>query len=157
MAARAQGERTARNGLYVEVGGPGTFYSLNYERFVHDDVSLRLGGSYVRFTGTSTDATWFAVGESSLTLIPLTASYLGLRSGSHALELGGGAVIASIGGDGTTDFDVFGSASGVVGTGILGYRLAPLGGGFNFRVAYTPFFADGRVFEWFGVALGGLF
>jgi hypothetical protein len=156
MAARAQGERTARNGLYVELGGAGAFYSLNYERFVHDDVSLRFGASHVSFRETST-GTWPAAGKSSLTLVPLTASYLGLRSGSHALELGGGAVIANIAGDGSTDFDVFGSGSGVVGTGILGYRLAPLGAGFCFRVAYTPFVARGGLFDWFGVALGGLF
>ena len=45
-AASAQ-ERTARNGLYVELGGNAGVWSLNYERFVTDDVSLRIGGSKV--------------------------------------------------------------------------------------------------------------
>jgi len=147
-AASAQ-ERTARNGLYVELGGNGGVWSLNYERFVTDDVSLRVGGSYTSISdslGTSV----------SLLTFPLTASWLGLRSGNHALEVGAGVVFASA----TVSTSSFGAeafGSGVIGTGILGYRYAPLDGGFNLRIAFTPLFGEGGFFASGGVALGGLF
>jgi len=148
LAARAQ-ERTARNGLYVELGGNAGIWSLNYERFVTDDVSLRVGGGYTRvsdFLGTSV----------SLATFPLTASWLGVRSGSHALELGAGVVFASASVS-STSAGVRAFGSGVVGTAILGYRLAPLTGGFNLRVAFTPLFGNGGFYAWGGVALGAVF
>jgi hypothetical protein len=142
-------ERTARNGLYVELGGNAGIWSLNYERFVSDDVSLRVGGGYTSVSdslGTSV----------SLLTFPLTASWLGLRSGSHALEIGAGVVFASASvSSNSAGVEAFGS--GVVGTAILGYRLAPLTGGFNLRVAFTPLFGNGGFFAWGGVALGGVF
>jgi len=142
-------ERTARNGLYVELGGNGGVWSLNYERFVTDDVSLRAGGSYMSVSdslGTSV----------SLLTFPLTVSWLGLRSGSHALEIGAGVVFASA----TVSTSSFGAeafGSGVIGTGILGYRLAPLDGGFTLRLAFTPLFGEGGFFASGGLALGGMF
>ncbi|HET6922982.1 MAG TPA: hypothetical protein VFI16_07535 [Anaeromyxobacteraceae bacterium] len=148
VAASAQ-ERTARNGLYVELGGSAGIWSLNYERFVTDDVSLRVGGSYTSVTDSFSTSV-------SLATFPLTASYLGVRSGSHALELGAGVVFASASVS-TTSVGVEAFGSGVIGTAILGYRLAPLDGGFNLRVAVTPLFGEGGFFFWGGVALGGLF
>ena len=124
-------------------------WSLNYERFLTDDVSLRIGGSYFAvhdYAGTSV----------SLATFPLTASWLGLRAGNHALEIGGGAVFASA----TVSTGSFGAkafGSGVVGTGILGYRYAPLDGGFTLRLAFTPLFGNGELLASAGLALGGAF
>ena len=147
-AASAQ-ERTARNGLYVELGGSAALWSVNYERFVTDDVSLRIGAGYTSVTdslGTSV----------SLTTFPLTASWLGVRSGSHALELGAGVVFASASiSSNSAGVEAFGS--GMIGTAIVGYRLAPPAGGFNLRVAFTPLFSGNGVFAWGGLAVGGLF
>ncbi len=146
--ARAQ-ERTARNGLYVELGGSAAIWSVNYERFVSDDVSLRIGAGYTSVTdslGTSV----------SLTTFPLTASFLGVRSGSHALELGAGVVFASASiSSNSAGLKAFGS--GTIGTAIVGYRLAPPAGGFNLRIAYTPLFSGSGYFSWVGLAVGGLF
>lgn len=148
VAAGAQ-ERTARNGLYVELGGSAGAWSLNYERFVTDDVSLRVGGSYMSVTDSLRTSV-------SLATFPLTASYLGLRSGSHAFELGAGVVFASASISSTSaGVEAFGS--GVIGTAIVGYRLAPPAGGFNLRIAFTPLFGSGGFFAWGGLALGGLF
>jgi hypothetical protein len=147
-AARAE-ERTARNGLYVELGGNAGIWSLNYERFVGDDVALRVGGGYTSVSDTAGTSV-------SLLTFPLTASWLGLRSGSHALELGGGVVFASASvSSSSAGLKAFGN--GVIGTAILGYRLAPLTGGFNLRVAFTPLFGSGGFFAWGGVALGAVF
>ena len=142
-------ERTARNGLYAELGGNGGIWSANYERFLTDDLSLRIGASYVSVTDSlGTNAT--------LATFPLTASWLGMRSGSHALEVGAGVVFASASiSTGTFGAKAFGSA--VIGTGILGYRYAPLNGGFTLRLAFTPLFGNGEVFASVGLALGAVF
>ena len=36
----------ARHVAYVEAGGPGGFYSANYERLVDETTSIRIGGTY---------------------------------------------------------------------------------------------------------------
>ena len=147
-AASAQ-ERTARNGLYGELGGNGGVWSLNYERFVTDDLSLRLGGGYVNVRDT--------LGRPvSLMTFPLTVSWLGLRSGNHGLEIGGGVVFASA----TVSTGSFGArafGSRAILTGILGYRYAPLDGGFTLRMAFTPLIGNGDFYASGGLALGGLF
>lgn len=137
------GQRTERNCLFVELGGSALFYSVNYERFVRDGLSLRVG------MGLISDNLF-----GNLSIFPVTASYLGLRSGNHAFELGGGAVFvsseASVGPD-----DAFETRS--LGTAIVGYRYAPLDGGFSFRVAYTPLFRRAFYLGHAGIALGGIF
>lgn len=148
-AAGSAEERTARNGLYAELGGNGGVWSANYERFITDDLSLRIGASYLRVMDTPGTSV-------SLATFPLTASWLGVRSGNHALEIGAGAVFASASvSTGAFGAEAFGSA--VIGTAILGYRYAPLAGGFTLRLAFTPLFGGGEVFLSAGLALGGLF
>jgi len=152
--ARAAPARDANNSLYLELGGSGAIYSLNYERFVHDDVSLRVGFGYVSLQGANING-GTVTADISLLTIPVTASYLGIGSSSHHLELGLGAVLAEITGSSSSDgAKAFGSASGVVGTAIAGYRYVRPGGGFTFRAAFTPLFGEGGFQPWAGVALG---
>jgi hypothetical protein len=151
---RAEEARQANNSLYVELGGSGALYSLNYERFVLDDVALRIGFGYVSLTGSTINGATVTA-DVSLVTIPVTASYLGIGSGNHRLELGGGAVYASISGAiDSTGTKAFGSASGVVGTAIVGYRYTRPSGGFTFRAAFTPLFGQGGFLPWAGVAFG---
>jgi hypothetical protein len=151
--ARADQQRDANNFIYLELGGNGAIYSLNYERFVHDEVSLRLGFGYVSLQG-AIDGGTVTTGIALLT-VPVTVSYLGIGSGSHRLELGGGAVFADISGESSSDgARAFGSASGVVGTAIAGYRYARTRGGFTFRAAFTPLFGEGGFQPWAGMAFG---
>ncbi len=145
VESRAQ-ERTAKNTFYVELLGNGLVYSVNYERFVGNDVAFRLGAGYI----SANDSGFYG----SLFALPVTASYLGVRSGNHALELGGGAVVASYSGGKVKVID---SDTGVAGTAIVGYRYAPTSGGFTFRVAFTPVFGAGGFLPWGGAAVGMLF
>lgn len=152
--ARAEPAREANNSLYLELGGNGAIYSLNYERFVHDDVSLRVGLGYVSLKGANING-GTVTDDISLLTIPVTASYLGIGSGNHRLELGAGAVFADITGSSSSDgAQAFGSSSGVVGTAIAGYRYVRPGGGFTFRAAFTPLFGEGGFQPWAGVAFG---
>lgn len=146
------GSRAARNTLYLEVLGSAALYSINYERFLSDDVSFRLGGSMISLTASDT------VSSTSVTMltVPITLSYLGMSQGNHAFEVGGGATIVSLSAKATDSGSVsaFGSASGVAGTAIVGYRYAPRAGGLNFRAAFTPLFGSGGFVPWFGLAIG---
>jgi hypothetical protein len=117
--------RPMPNSVYAEILGPAGFYSLNYERLLFDDFGLRGGFEAV----TTSDS-----GSSELRwAVPVTLSYVGLRSGSSALEVGGGATFAS------PNLTVFNSPTvdTVSPWGVLmaGYRLHPMGHvGFQFRV-----------------------
>jgi len=137
--------RPAPNSIYVEGLGAGLAYSLNYERLVIDDVAVRGGFSYLSMGASasvngqtsSASATWLS--------FPITASYIGIRSGKHALELGGGATLthtsAAASGFGSS---ASGSGMSALGTTMVGYRIHPVGGaGFHFRVGLMGLFGQG--------------
>jgi hypothetical protein len=92
---RADPAREANNSLYLELGGSGAVYSLNYERFVQGDVSLRVGFGYVSLKGANINGGTVA-NDIALVTIPVSASYLGVGSGIHRLVLGAGVVLAYI-------------------------------------------------------------
>ena len=46
-------ESPAYNSIFVEGGGPGLLYSLNYERVVENDFGLRIGMSYASFSASA--------------------------------------------------------------------------------------------------------
>lgn len=117
------------NQLYLELGGNGLIYSINYERLLSENVTLR-GGFGV------TPGIIFA--EGTFIHIPVTASYL-IGSETSKFEAGLGATYFS-----GTDVEVFGLPAGdqslVFLTGIVGYRyISP--GGFVFRIFFTPLYS----------------
>ena len=147
----AEGIRQTPNSVYLELGGSGILYTVNYERFVQEDFSVRAGAGFV-WVGLP------GVGSASLLAIPVTASYFGVRSGEHALELGGGAVLVHATAESDiTGAEAFAEGTGVGGTAIVGYRYLPRSGGFNFRAAFTPIWGEGGYKGWAGVAFGFLF
>src|SRR6185503_16409972 len=132
-AQEATAEKSsAGNALYVELGGNSAWYSLNYERYLRDDASVRVGAMYMSVQASageaSANASWLAV--------PIMFNYLGLHAGSHALELAAGIV--------------------PVGTATIGYRYASPDGGFLFKAGYTPLFfvttEEKQVFHWGGMS-----
>jgi hypothetical protein len=158
-AAEITAGRTAKNALYVELGGNGGIYSVNYERFLIDDGAVRLGLMYMSIgvsagsgmNRASSGATWLSV--------PLMFNYYGVGSENHKIELGGGLVFMHMSA-GVSTFDATAKASGLltVGTASIGYRYAPAAGGINFKIAFTPlfFFASdaGAFLPWAGLSFG---
>jgi len=138
-------ERTALNSIYLELGGNGPLYSLNYERFVSDEISARIGVMFMSVSASATAGT-------------TTTSAIG--GPNHKLELGAGAVLMYFSGTGASTFNAVATASGFViaPTAIVGYRYVPTDGGFNFRAGFTPLFiaAGGQstFFPWGGIAAG---
>jgi hypothetical protein len=162
--------RLAPNSIYAEGLGAAFAYSLNYERLVIDNLGVRVGFSYLSM-GSSAETPEGSMGASATFLsFPITVSYLGVRSGKHALELGGGATLIHASGS-ASGFGMSASGSGMtaVGTAIVGYRIHPIeGGGFNFRVGGMALFGNGLslsrtdpgkfgVLPWPYVSLGGSF
>ena len=139
-AARGDDDRSATNSVFLEGGGPGLLYSINYERLFEGDFGLRVGFSYTSISATSGSSS----ASASFIAVPVVASYLGLSSGNHALELGGGATIINASGAASgTGMAVSGSGVGVVGTALLGYRRQPVEGGFQFRIGIEALFGKG--------------
>ncbi|SRR5579883_1150008 len=146
---QAQGEgdnHPAPNSIFAEGLGAGLLYSINYERMVIDDLGVRVGFSYTSFgaSATAPDGTTSSASASFIT-IPITASYIGVRSRKHALELGGGATIAYASGS-ASGVGASASGSGVLPYGVVmvGYRLHPVDhAGFQFRVGLMALVGEG--------------
>ena len=133
-------ERDANNSFFVEGGGPGLLYSVNYERIVENDFGLRIGLSY---TSLSASAGSSSASAAFLT-VPVIASYLGLRGGNHILELGAGATgIYATGAGSISGAAASGSGMGVLGTAMIGYRRQPVNGGFRFRIGLEALVGKG--------------
>ncbi len=126
--------RTANNSFFLELGGNALFYSLNFEHiFGASNLSLRAGFGYIHLYGT-----FFGSYHDEEDLsVPIVASYY-LGGPNHKLQLGAGVVFVDR--DGAT---AQGKES--LATLVIGYRYLPYDGGFNFGVAFTPFFSPGPV------------
>lgn len=157
-------EREAKNAIYLDLLGPGLFYSVNYDRMLTSDLSARIGFSYLSFGASSGDGTGTqASAEFSYWTVPLTVSYLGIGSDSSMLELGGGPVIMNVKGSGLVETDE--TASGAEAsatlfalTGMVGYRHQPADGGFVFRVGASPVMTFGvGVLPWGYLSFGAAF
>lgn len=152
-ASGAAAQRAASNAFFLELGGNAGLYSVNYERVLPSNVALRAGLSYMSLSATSGSA---EANVSSLG-IPVTFSYLGLGSGSAKFELGAGALFQRFSGSSSWGFgnEVEAGAFVPLATFIGGLRLAPAGGGFNFKLAFTPLWhPDVGFFPWGGMGLG---
>ena len=137
--ALAQG-RDATSSLFVEGGGPGLLYSINYELLFDDDYGIRAGFGY-----QSLSATGASGGSASVSVftVPILANYL-VAFGSSALEVGGGATIIKADGAASGNGLAM-STSGMVvlGTAIIGYRRQPADGGFQFRIGIEALVGKG--------------
>lgn len=138
--AMAQTERTNQSEgsqlsqtFYVEALGPGLIVSANYDtRFMRGNP----GG-----WGGRVGIGYFAAGDISFVSVPLQVNYLLGGKGGHYFEVGGGLTYAS----GRISFSDDNGERGhdVAGALAFGYRLQPIGGGFNFRAGLSPMFGKG--------------
>ncbi len=127
-----------KNVWYLEAAGNGGIVTVNYERFLTQNLSLRIGiGTAILILGTAPVMINFFVGK------------------DHKVELGMGITV----GTGIADFDSgdYKSESGVVGTATVGYRYQPVIGSSVFRIGLTPFFAGGEFQLWGGISIGNAF
>jgi hypothetical protein len=120
-AARAE-EAPANNAVSAELLGPGGLYSVGYERLIDEVTAVRIGVSYLSLAdGGDPDSRMF--------MIPLSAAYLPVASGQHALEIGGAATLVVRTGHPAPEPSLEPWWSRFVG-----YRRTPVGAGVQFRV-----------------------
>ena len=170
VAAAPAPRKPAPNSIYAEGLGAGLAYSLNYERMVLDDLGVRLGFSYLSMSASATSGGATSSASASFLSFPITASYIGIRSGKHSLELGGGVTLTRSSGSGSS-FGQTASGSGMsgLGTAMIGYRIHPVDrAGFNFRVGLMALAGKGLGFDtadpaafgvlpWFYISMGASF
>jgi hypothetical protein len=158
--------QTARNSLFVELGGNGGTFSLNYDRLLHR------GGWFHTSARAGIAGYWWNGGGIG---IPLELNAL-IGKHKHFFEVGTG-LMPSYGYEKTIHnrdpsnpvfqygFDPY---FGLNLSGRLGYRFQKSEGGFMFRASYTPFttilsaipWAKRNLFSgwhWFGVSVGRSF
>jgi hypothetical protein len=140
FGARAQTETetfTAKNAVYLEVGGSSGRYAVNYSKIFHQKGKLKLnasaGFSMWRNEKLDSKTSWLPV-------IPLEVTALYGKS-NHHLEMGfgftsflGTSLELVSGTFGLRDKVVFGAFIPLR----VGYRYQKPEGGFFFRVGYTP-------------------
>ena len=164
-APAAEEEIVAPNSIFAEGLGSGLFYSINYERLIINELGARLGFAYIPVSASAGSVS----SSASYLFFPMELNYLGIRGGSHVLELGGGGTIIAVTGAAR------GSGLAVSGAGVtglvhahLGYRLHPVGGGFNFRAGVMVVSGPGLdlsnprpdrwgIFPWPYISLGASF
>ena len=155
MAQEALSSRSsdfARNSIFLELGGNGFAYSLNYDHKFFNHASARIGGMFIPLQG---EGTGLDDGDRvSVLLVPVMANYL-LGNGSSRLEIGGGLLFGHVGGN--LENDEFSEGGVASFTGTVGYRLQPVNGGFLFRIGFTPIFTSEGFLPWAGLSLGGTF
>jgi hypothetical protein len=170
-APAADADKPAPNSIYAEGLGAGLAYSINYERLVLDELGVRAGFGYWGMgASASVNGQTEASASASFLTIPLTVSYLGVRSGKHSLELGGGGTVIHAGGAASGfGMSASGSATTALGNAMVGYRLHPTGhAGFQFRVGAMALMGKGLglsatdpdkmgVLPWLYLSLGGSF
>lgn len=131
-----EGKTTANaSQIYVELGGAGIIYSINYDgRFSKYENGL---GMRIGIGGASVDGDGYMA-------IPVQVNYLAGAKGQY-FEVGAGLTYVSAS---FSDFfnDNSASASTVAGTMALGFRKTPFGKkGLTWRVAFTPFIKNGFI------------
>ncbi len=149
--------RKAENAVFLELGGNGLVYSINYERIFGDsDFSVRVGLSYISLSASNSSTS----AKLNLVTVPVLGNYY-VGGRDHKLQLGAGLTFFYASGN-TGSNDGLVSFSGLVPapTVAIGYRYLPAKGGFTFFIGFTPFIIPGNnkiVQPWAGMSFGGAF
>lgn len=154
FAQNYNGDKEAKNSVYLDIMGTGGWYSLNYERILFTKDKLDLGIS----SGAS--VTHFKDFDRRFNpdfSIPLSLN--AFYGKNHHLEVGVGSTFASVV---RADEDYLAQRYLNINlTMTLGYRYQKPGGGFLFRAAYTPIIPvyrqiseNGEFKNWFSLSFG---
>ncbi|RYD74198.1 MAG: hypothetical protein EOP53_18760 [Sphingobacteriales bacterium] len=137
LHAQNDSAKAPKNNVYLELGGRGQFYSVNYERRIYKiknvKGALALGGAKHNALGG-----WYTGLEHNV--------FIG--NGIHNFEIGAGYNQLFFTNPDNTSEDHYIN-------GRIGYRLQPLEKGLMVRMGYTPFFRPKQtVLHWVGLSFG---
>jgi hypothetical protein len=125
-------DSSASNAVYLELGGAGGLYSINYDRLINDNLSIRVGYSSwaIKYLGTDT-----------FKGILIKLNYINGQGNSRA-EYGLGIEYVQFN---VHHFFGDGYYNGVIGVGSICYRYQPKDGGFHFRIGPAVFLVMNKV------------
>jgi hypothetical protein len=141
LHAQADAAKIPKNSVYIEAGGKGQLYSLNYERQIYKlknaKGGLAVAGAYLGAFGA-----WYTSLEHNV--------YIG--NNIHNFELGAGYNYLSY-----TDINNVSEKTYI--NGRIGYRYQPQKKGLLVRISYTPlyFTKSSKVVNWVGLTFGYAF
>ena len=144
---KAQEEKPASgtNNWFIELGGSGLFYSVNYEKYLfknrNENLSLtaRVGAGFNPIDYTFLNTLYL---EKNTFMVPFTSSLL-IGEEKDKLELGGGFTML------TKNF----TDQEIASTLIVGLRVIE-SNKICFRISYVPVFRKSEYLHWLGVSLG---
>ena len=151
------GDRAPRNNLvFLELGGNGILYTMNYDRAIAGGFTVRVGVGHLAeganpIAGDVQTASLPAVGA------PFLINYVRGR-GRHRLEVGAGVTLLYASARASTRYRAATAADLTpLATALIGYRYVPPEGGFTYRAGFTPLVSDAGVLPWGGLSVGYLF
>lgn len=138
---QAQYRGVAQHSVYLELGGFGGMYSLNYDRLLPTGVVLRAGltnGTLCSWGGDCNRTAALPLGVSYLWSNPIA-----IATRNQWVEVGGGLVVG-VKGEGSNNGETVDTAPFVALGTLLGLRRQPAGRGVTFRAAFTPMLSIGE-------------
>lgn len=126
------------NNIFLEVFGNAGAYSVNYDRIIVKDFSIRAS-----FMALKSD-------DDFVTAFPVLINYR-FNLNENFLEVGIGQTLFTL----PDDFKLLGliEEKGPLITGAISYRIQA-NSGINFRISFTPFFYDKRFIPFGGFSFG---
>lgn len=142
-----------KQSIYLELGGNGIFYSLNYDALFKSGYGIRLGGSYLYSSFGKTiggeRGPYSRIGESNA-FIGLVMGQKMVGKNASKLEVGAGLMFGTI-----YDADDWNYVKPPGLTFSAGYRFFPDDPGkFTFKAAFTPIIDRNGFHPRFGISLG---
>lgn len=139
-------EPTGLNNWYVEIGGAGYFYSLNYEKILYRSEHWGWTGRVgIGYNPSDIEVLQTLYLDGKTFMIPFTTAALyGSSERKEKLEFGGGFTLLAKGAN----------EREVAYTAVLGFRVIETNR-VCFRACYTPIITpQGEFINWAGVSLG---
>ncbi|MFZ1977757.1 MAG: hypothetical protein WAV76_07350 [Bacteroidota bacterium] len=116
------------NSIFIEGAGNGGLYSINYDRLLTNNLSCRIGYSYLEIL------------SAQISTYPFLVNYL-YGENSSKIEIGLGIMLINISvSTELTNLPPVLSISTTLVTGAFGYRYQQKDGGIIFRADITPFY-----------------
>lgn len=156
LASRADAQITGvppdteipQQSVYLEIGGNGLVYSLNYDALFRSNWGLRLGGSFYPFDVEHDEI--HTSDDESYAFLGLVMGLYAIGKKAHKLELGAGGLFGTIYDRERWDFIEPPGA-----TFSMGYRYYPdEPSHFTFKVAFTPTVTRSGLHPRIGISLG---
>lgn len=145
------------NLIFLELGGNGILYSINYDRALAGGFTIRVGVGHLAEGANPIATEQTELASLGAVGLPVLLNYV-RGTGSHRLELGAGATVLYTSARASTRYRAATPATITpLATALIGYRYVPRGGGFTYRAGFTPLISTAGVLPWGGLSVGYLF